>query len=73
MWKSARSKAEQQFTASRKKDQETLKQKQQIERERDEKTARLKELRLAKEAADRQADEDTTSKPDEANGASTKA
>ncbi|GAB4352072.1 MAG: hypothetical protein Kow00114_00480 [Kiloniellaceae bacterium] len=55
MWKSSKSRAEQQFSASQKKDDTLIKQKEKAQRERDERMARLRDLRLAKEAAERDA------------------
>ncbi|MBT3990553.1 MAG: hypothetical protein HON14_00795 [Rhodospirillaceae bacterium] len=55
MSKTVKSRAEEQFAASQKKAKEALKEKDQAGRERSEKTARLKALRLAKEAADAEA------------------
>ncbi len=52
MWKSSKSRAEQQFGASQKKVDAVIKQKEKTQRERDERMARLRDLRLAKEAAD---------------------
>lgn len=52
MWKSSKSRAEQHFAASGKKDDKTIKQKEKAQRERDDRMARLRELRLAKEAAE---------------------
>jgi hypothetical protein len=52
MQKSAKSKAEQMFSASQKKADQFLKQKEKAWQELTEKTARLKARRLAKEAAD---------------------
>ena len=52
MQKSAKSKAEQMFSASQKKADQFLKQKEKAWRELTEKTARLKARRLAKEAAE---------------------
>ncbi len=57
MRKSVKSRAEEQFTASKKKTDQTLKEKERAWQEIGEKTARLKALRLAKEAADREAAE----------------
>ncbi len=57
MRKSVKSRAEEQFTASKKKTNQTLKEKERAWQEIGEKTARLKALRLAKEAADREAAE----------------
>jgi hypothetical protein len=55
MWKSAKSRAEQQFAAGQKKDQTLIKQKEKAQQEREERMTRLRNLRLAKEAADRKA------------------
>lgn len=55
MWKQNRSRAEQQFAAGQKRDQTLIKQKEKAQRERDERMARLRDLRLAKEAADQPA------------------
>jgi len=52
MQKSAKSKAEQMFSASQKKADQFLKQKEKAWQEQTEKTARLKARRLAKEAAE---------------------
>jgi hypothetical protein len=52
MWKSSKSRAEQHFAAAGKKDDKTIKQKEKTQRERDDRMARLRELRLAKEAAE---------------------
>lgn len=52
MWKPTRSRAEQQFAAGQKRDQTLIKQKEKVQRERDERMARLRDLRLAKEAAE---------------------
>lgn len=52
MWKPTRSRAEQQFASGQKKDQTLIKQKEKTQREREERMARLRDLRLAKEAAD---------------------
>lgn len=51
MWKPNKSRAEQQFAATQKKDDKLLKQKEKTERERDERMTRLRDLRLAREAA----------------------
>ena len=56
MLKSAKSKAEQQFTATQKKDRQVLAEREKVRQERAEKTARLKALRLAKEAEEAEAD-----------------
>ena len=55
MWKPNKSRAEHQFAAAQKKDDPVIKQKEKSQRERDERMARLRELRLAKEAAELQA------------------
>ena len=52
MWKSNKSRAEQHFASTQKKDDKVLKQKEKTQRERDERMARLRDLRLAKEAAE---------------------
>ena len=52
MRKSVKSRAEEQFTASKKKADQILKNKDKTWQEIGEKTARLKALRLAKEASD---------------------
>jgi hypothetical protein len=52
MWKSNKSRAEQHFAAAGKKDDKTIRQKEKTQRERDDRMARLRELRLAKEAAE---------------------
>ncbi len=53
MRKSARAKAEQMFAASQKKSDEYRKQKEKAEQESDAQIAKLKALRLAKEAAEK--------------------
>ncbi len=58
MWKTPKSRAEQQFAAAQKKDQALISQKEKTQRERDVRMARLRELRLAKEAADKAAAEE---------------
>lgn len=50
MSKSARSRVEQHFSGGPKKDDKVIKQKEKAERERDGRMARLRDLRLAKEA-----------------------
>jgi hypothetical protein len=55
MLKRVKSKAEEQFAAIQKKDKQALMDKEIAQQERMDKTARLKALRLAKEAADRKA------------------
>jgi hypothetical protein len=57
MSKSARSKAEELFTASLKKDKQALKEKEKFQQERSQHVANLRALRLAKEASDREAAE----------------
>ena len=57
MLKSARSRAEQQFTATQKKSNKALKRKEKAQQDVSEKMARLRALRLAKEAADKEAAE----------------
>ena len=57
MLKSVKSRAEQQFTATQKKDRQILKEKEKAQQERAEHTAKLRALRLAKEAADKKAAE----------------
>lgn len=55
MWKPSKARAEQQFAATQKKDDSVIRQKEKAQRERDDRVARLRELRLAKEAAEQQA------------------
>ena len=55
MAKSARSRAEQHFTASQKKDKQDLKEREKAWQDKLDRTATLRALRLAKEAADKQA------------------
>ena len=57
MLKSIKSRAEQQFTATQKKDKQILKEREKAQQERAEHTAKLRGLRLAKEAAEREAAE----------------
>ncbi len=57
MLKSVKSRAEQQFAATQKKDQQALKEKEKARRERADHVAKLRALRLAKEAADKEAAE----------------
>ena len=59
MLKSAKSRAEEHFTATQKKDKQVLKEKEKARQEEAEHTASLRALRLAKEAADREAAEAT--------------
>ncbi len=58
MWISARSKAEEQFAATQKKDLQALNEKDRARQETSERVARLRGLRLAKEAADKKVAED---------------
>jgi hypothetical protein len=58
MLKSAKSKAEELFTATQKKDQLALKEKEKAQRERADHVAGLRALRLAKEAAEKDAAEE---------------
>ncbi len=55
MWKSVRSRAEEQFAATQKKAKHALKEKEKARQDSAEKVARLRALRLAKEAADKEA------------------
>jgi hypothetical protein len=57
MWKSAKSRAEEQFAATQKKANQGLKEKEKAWQESEKRVARLRALRLAKEAADREAAE----------------
>ncbi len=52
MLKSVKSRAEEQFAATQKKDKQALKEKEKVRHERAEHVAGLRALRLAKEAAD---------------------
>jgi hypothetical protein len=58
MLKSAKSRAEELFTATQKKDKQLLKEKEKAQLERAEHVANLRALRLAKEAADKEAAEE---------------
>ncbi len=58
MWMSAKSKAEEQFAATQKKDMQALNEKDRARQETSERVARLRGLRLAKEAADKKVAED---------------
>ncbi len=58
MLKSAKSRAEEHFTATQKKDKQILKEKEKARQEIAERVARLRALRLAKEAADKEAAEE---------------
>ncbi len=57
MLKSVKSRAEELFAANQKKDKQALKDKEQARQERAEHVAKLRALRLAKEAADKAAAE----------------
>ena len=57
MLKTARSRAEEQFAATQKKDKQALEEKETAWQKRLEHTAKLRALRLAKEAADKEAAE----------------
>ncbi len=56
MLKSVKSRAEEKFAATQKKDEQALKEKENAWQQRMEHTARLRALRLAKEAADKEDD-----------------
>ncbi len=57
MLKSAKARAEEQFAATQKKAKQALNEKEKVVQERVEHVARLRALRLAKEAADKKATE----------------
>ncbi len=57
MFKSVKSRAEEQFAATQKKDKQALKEKEKARQESAEHVAGLRALRLAKEAADKKAAE----------------
>ena len=57
MLKSAKSRAEEHFTATQKKDKQVLKEKEKARQEKADHVAGLRALRLAKEAADKKAAE----------------
>ena len=57
MLKSVKSRAEEQFAATQKKDKQALKEKEKARQENAEHVASLRALRLAKEAADKKAAE----------------
>ncbi len=59
MLKSVKSRAEEQFAATQKKDKQALTEKEKARQERAEHVAGLRALRLAKEAADKEAAEAT--------------
>ena len=56
MLKSIKSRAEEQFAATQKKNKQALKEKEKVRQERAEQVASLRAQRLAKEAADKKAD-----------------
>ena len=56
MLKSVKSRAEEQFAATQKKNKQALKEKEKVRQERAEQVASLRALRLAKEAADKKID-----------------
>ncbi|MCH7777389.1 MAG: hypothetical protein IH878_12750 [Gemmatimonadetes bacterium] len=58
MLKSVKSRAEEMFAATQKKDKQALKEKENAWRQKMEHTARLRALRLAKEAADKEKEDD---------------
>ncbi len=58
MLKSVKSRAEEKFTATQKKDKQALTEKEKAWQQRMEHTARLRALRLAKEAADKEKEDD---------------
>ncbi len=58
MLKSGKSRAEEQFAATQKKDKQALKEKEKARQEMAEHVSRLRALRLAKEAADKKAAEE---------------
>ena len=58
MIKTLKSRAEEKFAATQKKDEQALKEKENAWQQRMEHTARLRALRLAKEAADKEKEDD---------------
>ena len=58
MMKSARARAEELFTATQKRDRQALKEKEKAEQKIADRVAKLKALRLAKEAADKEKEYD---------------
>ncbi len=58
MLMSVKSRAEEQFAATQKKEKQVLKEKETAWQQRMEHTARLRALRLAKEAADKEKEDD---------------
>ncbi len=63
MYKSVKSRAEEQFTATQKKNKRALNEKEKARRERAEHVAKLRPLRLAKGAADKEAAENVYLRP----------
>jgi len=57
MVKTAKSRAEEQFAATQKKDQQALREKEDAQQENADRVAKLRGLRIAKETADREAAE----------------
>jgi len=70
MRKLAKSRAEELFTASQKKDKQALKEKEKARQKEAERVARLRALRLAKEAADKEAAANPKSGSDAGKGSS---
>ena len=68
MSKNAKSRAEELFTATQKKDKLALKEKEKAQMERAEHVSRLRALRLAKEAADKEAAEEAAAEKGAAKG-----
>ena len=66
MLKTVKSKAEELFTATQKKDKLALKEKEKAEQERADHVANLRALRLAKEAADKEAAQDASAEKEAA-------
>ena len=62
MYQSVKSRAEEQFAATQKKTKQALTEKEEARQERAEHVASLRALRLAKEAADKKADEKAAAK-----------
>ncbi len=62
MWESVRARAEEQFAATQKEAKKAPKEKEKARQESAEHVARLRALRLAKEAADKKAAEKATAK-----------
>ncbi len=62
MHKSAKSRAEERFAATQKKDKQALKEDEKVRQERAAHVAKLRAHRLAKEAADREAAEKAAAK-----------